>query len=117
MRWPAAVPKVLVTNNAERLRHCTARRSSGSASAYSLRTAPTKRARCSRKPSRRSPCLPFHCIACDHQEDRLLQTAAILAAALELPTFTCPQLRRRARARRSPRALLRVPAGRSRLIT
>ena len=33
---------------------------------------------------------PFHCIGCDHQEERLLQTAAILAAALEPPTFKCP---------------------------
>jgi CheY-like chemotaxis protein len=33
---------------------------------------------------------PFHCIGCDHQEERLLQTAAILAAGLEPPTFKCP---------------------------
>ena len=33
---------------------------------------------------------PFHCITCDHQEERLLQTAAILAAGLEPPTFKCP---------------------------
>jgi anti-anti-sigma regulatory factor/ActR/RegA family two-component response regulator len=33
---------------------------------------------------------PFHCIGCDHQEERLLQTAAILAASLEPPTFKCP---------------------------
>src|SRR5262249_25910177 len=33
---------------------------------------------------------PFHCIGCDHQEERLLQTAAILAAALEPPVFKCP---------------------------
>ncbi len=33
---------------------------------------------------------PFHCIACDHQEERLLQSAAILAAALEPPAFKCP---------------------------
>ncbi|HEY0190700.1 MAG TPA: PilZ domain-containing protein [Kofleriaceae bacterium] len=34
---------------------------------------------------------PFHCIGCDHQEERLIQTAAILAAALEPPTFQCPK--------------------------
>lgn len=34
---------------------------------------------------------PFHCIGCDHQEERLLQTAAILAASLEPPTFKCPR--------------------------
>lgn len=33
---------------------------------------------------------PFHCIGCDHQEERLLQSAAILAAGLEPPTFKCP---------------------------
>jgi len=33
---------------------------------------------------------PFHCIGCDHQEERLLQSAAILAAALEPPIFKCP---------------------------
>ncbi len=33
---------------------------------------------------------PFHCIACDHQEERLLQSAAILASALEPPAFKCP---------------------------
>jgi DNA-binding response OmpR family regulator len=33
---------------------------------------------------------PFHCIGCDHQEERLIQTAAILAANLEPPTFKCP---------------------------
>ncbi len=33
---------------------------------------------------------PFHCIGCDHQEERLLQSAAILAANLELPVFKCP---------------------------
>jgi hypothetical protein len=33
---------------------------------------------------------PFHCIGCDHQEERLLQTAAILAANLEPPIFKCP---------------------------
>jgi len=32
----------------------------------------------------------FHCIGCDHQEERLLQTAAILAANLEPPVFKCP---------------------------
>ena len=34
---------------------------------------------------------PFHCIACDHQEERLLQTAALLAASLEPPIFKCPR--------------------------
>ena len=34
---------------------------------------------------------PYHCQQCDHQEERLLQTAAVLAAALEPPTFACPQ--------------------------
>ena len=33
---------------------------------------------------------PFHCISCDHQEERLLQSAAILAANLEPPDFKCP---------------------------
>ena len=33
---------------------------------------------------------PFHCINCDHQEERLLQSAAILAANLEPPVFKCP---------------------------
>ena len=33
---------------------------------------------------------PFHCIGCDHQEERLIQTAALLAANLEPPTFKCP---------------------------
>lgn len=33
---------------------------------------------------------PFHCIGCDHQEERLVQTAAILASNLEPPTFKCP---------------------------
>lgn len=33
---------------------------------------------------------PFHCIGCDHEEERLLQTAAILAASLEPPVFKCP---------------------------
>jgi DNA-binding response OmpR family regulator len=33
---------------------------------------------------------PFHCIGCDHQEERLLQSAAILANDLEPPTFKCP---------------------------
>jgi hypothetical protein len=33
---------------------------------------------------------PFHCIGCDHQEERLVQTATILAANLEPPTFKCP---------------------------
>jgi len=33
---------------------------------------------------------PFHCISCDHQEERLLQSAAILAASFEPPIFKCP---------------------------
>jgi ActR/RegA family two-component response regulator len=33
---------------------------------------------------------PFHCIGCDHQEERLVQTAAILAANLAPPSFKCP---------------------------
>lgn len=33
---------------------------------------------------------PFHCIGCDHQEERLLQSAAILASDLEPPVFKCP---------------------------
>ena len=33
---------------------------------------------------------PFHCISCDHQEERLLQSAAILASDLEPPIFKCP---------------------------
>ncbi|MBA3465712.1 MAG: STAS domain-containing protein, partial [Deltaproteobacteria bacterium] len=33
---------------------------------------------------------PFHCIGCDHQEERLLQSAAILASALTPPVFKCP---------------------------
>jgi DNA-binding response OmpR family regulator len=33
---------------------------------------------------------PFHCISCDHQEERLVQSAAILAAGLEPPVFKCP---------------------------
>lgn len=34
---------------------------------------------------------PYHCAACDHQEDRLLQSAAVLASSLEPPVFTCPK--------------------------
>ncbi len=33
---------------------------------------------------------PFHCIGCDHQEERLLQSAAMLASALQPPVFKCP---------------------------
>ena len=33
---------------------------------------------------------PFHCIGCDHQEERLLQSAAILASNLQPPVFKCP---------------------------
>jgi len=32
---------------------------------------------------------PYHCSSCDYQEDRLLQSAAILASGLEPPTFAC----------------------------
>jgi CheY-like chemotaxis protein len=34
---------------------------------------------------------PYHCDHCDHQEERLLQSAAILASSLEPPTFQCPK--------------------------
>ena len=34
---------------------------------------------------------PYHCQGCDHQEERLLQSAAILAAGLTAPVFTCPK--------------------------
>ena len=34
---------------------------------------------------------PFHCISCDHQEERLLQSAAVLASGLEPPVFSCPK--------------------------
>jgi DNA-binding response OmpR family regulator len=34
---------------------------------------------------------PFHCLRCDHQEERLIQTAAILAANLAPPSFKCPR--------------------------
>jgi hypothetical protein len=33
---------------------------------------------------------PFHCAGCDHAEERLLQTATILASGLAPPTFRCP---------------------------
>lgn len=33
---------------------------------------------------------PFHCIGCDHEEERLLQSAAILASGLQPPVFKCP---------------------------
>ena len=33
---------------------------------------------------------PFHCIGCDRQEERLLQSAAILASGLQPPVFKCP---------------------------
>ncbi len=33
---------------------------------------------------------PYHCEACDHQEERLLQSAAVLAAGVAPPVFTCP---------------------------
>jgi CheY-like chemotaxis protein len=32
---------------------------------------------------------PYHCSSCDHQEERLLQSAAILAASQQPPTFAC----------------------------
>ncbi len=32
---------------------------------------------------------PYHCASCDHQEERLLQSAALLAADLEPPAFQC----------------------------
>jgi len=38
---------------------------------------------------------PYHCEACDHQEERLLQSAAVLAASLEPPVFTCPKCQSR----------------------
>jgi CheY-like chemotaxis protein len=34
---------------------------------------------------------PYHCIRCDHQEERLLQSAALLASGLEPPMFQCPK--------------------------
>jgi len=33
---------------------------------------------------------PYHCESCDHQEERLLQSAAVLAAGITPPVFTCP---------------------------
>ena len=33
---------------------------------------------------------PYYCESCDHQEDRLLQSAAILAADFAPPVFQCP---------------------------
>ena len=33
---------------------------------------------------------PYHCERCDHQEERLLQSAAVLAAGVAPPVFTCP---------------------------
>ncbi len=36
---------------------------------------------------------PYHCGGCEHQEERLLQSAAVLAADLEPPRFTCPNCR------------------------
>ena len=32
---------------------------------------------------------PYHCGTCDHQEERLLQSAALLASGLEPPVFQC----------------------------
>ena len=34
---------------------------------------------------------PYHCVACDYQEERLLQTAVVLAANLQPPMFGCPR--------------------------
>lgn len=34
---------------------------------------------------------PYHCDHCDHQEERLLQSAALLASGLEPPSFQCPK--------------------------
>jgi hypothetical protein len=34
---------------------------------------------------------PYHCSACDHQEERLLQSAAVLASDLQPPVFSCPK--------------------------
>jgi DNA-binding response OmpR family regulator/anti-anti-sigma regulatory factor len=34
---------------------------------------------------------PYHCTSCDHQEERLLQTAVVLAANLQPPIFSCPR--------------------------
>jgi hypothetical protein len=53
---------------------------------------------------------PFHCIGCDHQEERLLQSAAILASNLEPPVFACPKLRWRSS---SPRRSARSATSRS----
>lgn len=33
---------------------------------------------------------PFHCERCDHHEERLLQSAAVLASGLAAPHFQCP---------------------------
>jgi DNA-binding response OmpR family regulator len=33
---------------------------------------------------------PYHCSSCDHAEERLLQSAAVLAASLSAPVFSCP---------------------------
>jgi hypothetical protein len=32
---------------------------------------------------------PYHCEHCDHQEERLLQSAALLASGLQAPVFPC----------------------------
>jgi anti-anti-sigma regulatory factor len=34
---------------------------------------------------------PYACVECDHQEETLLQSAAVLAANYEAPTFPCPK--------------------------
>jgi DNA-binding response OmpR family regulator/anti-anti-sigma regulatory factor len=33
---------------------------------------------------------PYHCDTCDHQEERLLQSATVLALEAEAPSFSCP---------------------------
>jgi hypothetical protein len=34
---------------------------------------------------------PYHCDKCDHQEDRLLQSATVLANDCIPPSFSCPE--------------------------
>jgi CheY-like chemotaxis protein len=34
---------------------------------------------------------PYHCDSCDHHEDKLLQSAAVLAAGYDAPVFQCPR--------------------------
>ncbi len=33
---------------------------------------------------------PYRCVGCDHEEERLIQTAALVVASLEPPAFACP---------------------------